>query len=101
MCAVNTGIVDHKQSGLYSVSIYPNPTRAFATLKYSLPQNGVVLLNLYNLLGKEVSTLSQGNRSAGIYSQSIDATSLPGGVYYYKLVVNGTPVNTGKVIVSK
>ena len=101
LCAVNTGIVDHKQSGLYSVSIYPNPTRAFATLKYSLPQNGVVLLNLYNLLGKEVSTLSQGNRSAGIYSQSIDATSLPGGVYYYKLVVNGTPVNTGKVIVSR
>jgi len=101
LCSPSTGIVDHTRPGQYAVSIYPNPVRTYTAIRYSLPQNGAVLLSLYSLLGKKVSTLSQGTRSAGIYIQNVDATALPNGVYFYRLQVNGIPVNSGKVIVNK
>jgi hypothetical protein len=69
--------------------------------KYSLPQNGAVLLNLNNLSAKEASMLSPGTRSTGRHTQNVDATALPAGVYFCRLHVNGIPVNTGKVIAIK
>lgn len=101
LCLTTTGLNALSKANVYPLSIYPNPVRRFSTISYSLPRNSDVLINLYNVLGEKVSTLSRGNRSAGIYNQTIDASGLQEGVYIYTLMVNGSIVNSGKVIVSR
>jgi len=67
---------------------YPNPFNPATNIKFALPNSGNVSLKVYDRLGKEVNTLAEGFRSAGIYEIDFDATALTSGVYFYKLVTN-------------
>lgn len=64
---------------------YPNPFNPSTMVSYQLPVAGSVKLVVYDQLGREVSTLVDGEMSAGSHSSSFDATGLAGGVYYYRL----------------
>jgi hypothetical protein len=68
---------------------YPNPFNPTSTIEYSLPQKSLVSLKLYDLLGREVRTLVNGEQEPGNYSRIVDANSaaggLPSGVYFYRL----------------
>jgi phosphatidylserine/phosphatidylglycerophosphate/cardiolipin synthase-like enzyme len=73
---------------------YPNPFNPVTTIKYSIPLNVVVthesplqyvLLKIYNILGKEVTTLVNRKQKPGSYQVSFKASGLPSGVYFYKL----------------
>ena len=101
LCVISTGIKDPQHSQAFAASIYPNPVKTSATLTYTLPQKGDVSLSLYNLLGKEVQIFTHESKTAGTYSQSVDASILLDGVYLYRLTVNGNQVKTGKVIVNR
>jgi hypothetical protein len=96
-----TGIDDFTLPFVSAVSIYPKPVKAFTTIRCSIAQRGVVFLNLYNAYGKMVGTSYARGRSACTYSQSIDAAALPNGIYLCRLVLNGLPVTSGKVIVNR
>ncbi len=67
---------------------YPNPFNPTTNIKFSLPNPGNVSLKVYNQLGKEVTTLADGFRSAGTYEINFDASRLTSGVYFYKLITN-------------
>lgn len=70
----------------YSLSQnYPNPFNPTTNIKFAIPQSGLVTLKIYNMLGKEVSTLVSSNLSAGTYSYDFNASNLASGVYFYKL----------------
>lgn len=64
---------------------YPNPFNPSTTIRYGVPASGPVRLAVYDLLGREVTVLVQGNQSAGWHEVAFDAGDLPAGVYLYRL----------------
>jgi len=66
---------------------YPNPFNPTTTINYQLPQDGLVRLNVYDMLGREIATLANERRSAGSYSAVWNASGFASGVYFYKLTV--------------
>jgi hypothetical protein len=79
---------------------YPNPFNPSTSIEFSIPQNSVASLKVYDILGKEVATLSDKYYSAGTYIVNFDASHLSSGVYFYKLVA-GNYIETKKMILSK
>jgi hypothetical protein len=71
----------------------PNPFDGGSTVQYRLAAPGPVLLRLYDVRGRLVSTLVDENQGAGDHWVEIDATDLANGVYYYKLQWNGQQVS--------
>jgi hypothetical protein len=67
---------------------YPNPFNPTTTIVYQIPEDGFVRLKVYTLLGQEVSTLVSRHQTVGEYKVTLNASSLPSGVYFYKLEVN-------------
>ena len=70
---------------------YPNPFNPSTTISFSLPESGKVILKIYNVIGKEIKTLVDGYREAGIYTVNFNAEGLPSGMYIYQM---STPENT-------
>ncbi len=64
---------------------YPNPFNPSTVIKYSIPENGFVTLDVYNLLGEKVTSLVNGIQDAGRYEISFDASSYTSGIYVYSL----------------
>lgn len=66
---------------------YPNPFNPSTSISYSLPTNQRVSLNIYDVLGKEVVTLIDGEQKAGNYNIEFNTTNLnlSSGVYFYQL----------------
>jgi M6 family metalloprotease-like protein len=61
---------------------YPNPFNASTVLQYTLPKNGHVTLEIVDVQGRKVTTLVDGNRSAGMHTASLSGQFLPSGVYF-------------------
>ncbi len=67
---------------------YPNPFNPSTTIKFSIPEAGLVKLTAFDETGKEVSQMVNENLAAGSYSYSFNASNLASGVYYYMLKTN-------------
>ncbi|OGU77742.1 MAG: hypothetical protein A2V93_10725 [Ignavibacteria bacterium RBG_16_34_14] len=67
---------------------YPNPFNPITTINYSIPENSFVLLKIYDLLGREISTLVSEEKLLGKYESYFDGSNLPSGVYLYRLQAN-------------
>lgn len=71
---------------------YPNPFSASAgqstTILFSLQKTSKITLEVYNLLGKKISTLADARADAGSYEVRFDAVGLESGVYLYQLTVD-------------
>jgi hypothetical protein len=68
---------------------YPNPFNPTTVISYELPENGLVSLRVYDVLGKEVAVLANEKQNVGKYEVNFDASALSSGVYFYRLEVNG------------
>jgi len=64
---------------------YPNPFNQSTTISFYLLKSEFVTLKIYNLLGKEVTTLINDILPAGYHSCFWNPTDRPSGMYYYKL----------------
>ena len=69
-------------------SIYPNPARERATLQFEIPENADVRITVYDVLGREVMTAVNENRSAGFFNEPIDLSNLAAGAYFVHLQAN-------------
>ena len=68
---------------------YPNPFNPSTTISYSLSKASYVKLRIFNILGKELTTLADGFQSAGNHSAHFLASDMASGVYFYRLETEG------------
>jgi hypothetical protein len=64
---------------------YPNPFNATTIISFTLPDKAYVNLTVYDVWGREVSTLIRGYKVPGTHTIVWNAGSLPGGVYFFRL----------------
>jgi hypothetical protein len=80
----NTSVIPN----VYNLSQnYPNPFNPVTQIKYGLPKQGLVTLNVYDVLGREVTKLVNEVKAPGNYLVDFDGSNLSSGVYFYKLSV--------------
>ena len=64
---------------------YPNPFNPSTIINYELPKSGFVSLIVYDITGREVSTLVNQTQEAGKYSLTFNGSNLASGIYFYQL----------------
>ncbi len=79
---------------------YPNPFNPSTTIKFDIPKSANVNMTIYDMLGREVETLVNGELKAGTYKADWNASNFASGVYFYKLTSDGFSV-TKKMILMK
>lgn len=67
---------------------YPNPFNPITTIRYELPQDGVVTIELFDILGQKVKTILNEFKKADRYEVKFNSVGLASGVYIYQLRVN-------------
>jgi len=68
---------------------YPNPFNPSTQISFELPEQGQVVLEIYNIRGEKIATLINRGMSAGSHSVNFDAGHLTSGVYLYRITMNG------------
>ena len=79
---------------------YPNPFNPSTIIQYQVANSGHVSLKVYDILGREVKTLVNEEKSIGTYKVEFNGEELPSGVYFYRLHA-GSFVSTKKFILIK
>ena len=79
---------------------YPNPFNPSTTISFSMPRSANVRLQTFNVLGQLIETLVDEVRLPGIYSVQWEASSLPSGLYFFRMTA-GDFMQTGKAILMK
>jgi hypothetical protein len=84
-----TSLGNNEQTPVYYMSQnYPNPFNPTTIIKYSIAKPGMVKIKVYDVLGKEIATLVNGNKLAGNHQVEFDAEfykNLSSGIYFYKI----------------
>ena len=87
--------------GQYALSQnYPNPFNASTLISYELPRQSQVTIEIYDILGRRVTTLINKKQPAGIYQAIWRADNVSSGIYYYKLQA-GNYTKTKKMVLLK
>jgi hypothetical protein len=79
---------------------YPNPFNPSTLIRFSIPEQGLVNIKVFNLLGEEIATLLNGELSRGNYEVNFDGAKLSSGVYFYTITANNF-VATKKMMLIK
>ncbi len=81
---------------------YPNPFNPSTTIKYTIPKAEHVVIKVYDILGNEISTLVDENKSAGRYTVTFSASGakMASGVYFYRITA-GDFTATKKLLLLK
>jgi hypothetical protein len=64
---------------------YPNPASGRATVEYALPEQAEVTIAVYDVLGRRVATLADGDEQAGRHAAVLDAGQMPSGTYFVRM----------------
>lgn len=68
---------------------YPNPFNPVTIINFSVPKSAFVSLKVYDVLGRQVAELVNGNTNAGNHSLQFNAGDFASGIYYYRLESSG------------
>jgi hypothetical protein len=79
---------------------YPNPFNPITKIRFRIPEKTYVRLEVYDILGRKVSTLVKREMNAGTYETGFDGSRLASGVYIYQLQVNDF-ISSKKMILLK
>lgn len=79
---------------------YPNPFNPSTIIEFSIPRNSDVNIKIFNVLGKSITTLTNGSLQAGSYKLHFNAGNLPAGTYFCR-VEAGNQVATHKLLLIK
>jgi len=79
---------------------FPNPFNPSTTISFSLPSESFVSMKVFDILGREVSTLVSEKMPAGSYTKQWNASNLGSGIYFYRLQA-GSFTETKKLVLLK
>jgi hypothetical protein len=79
---------------------YPNPFNPATSIQFSIPQDGLVTMKVYNTLGQEVTTLVNEYINAGNHVVNFNAAGLTSGIYFYTITSNNF-ISTKKMLLLK
>ena len=88
------------ENGALEVGNYPNPFNPQTLIRFTVPATQHVTLHVFDALGRRVAVLVDEVRSAGAHEVAFDASSLPSGMYFYRLQAGGL-VRGGSMIHAK
>ncbi len=80
---------------------YPNPFNPSTVIKYGLPENSNVTLEIFNTLGQSVGVLVDAEKPAGFYEAAWNASNLSSGIYLIKIKAIGTNTKNNFIKVKK
>ncbi|MBX7044591.1 MAG: T9SS type A sorting domain-containing protein [Ignavibacteria bacterium] len=86
--------------GFYLYQNYPNPFNPVSKIKFDVPKASFVKIIVYDVLGRQISTLLNETKQTGSYTVDFDASSLSSGVYYYRLET-GNFAETKRMVILK
>jgi len=96
--------VEYLKSGIpkeYSLNQnYPNPFNPSTKIRFDLPNQEQIIIDVFNQIGEKVATILNSNLSAGYYEVEFDASNLPSGLYFYR-ILSGDFTQTKKMILIK
>lgn len=78
---------------------YPNPFNPSTNITFELPENSVVRLNVYNMLGRKVATLVNELTPAGSHTINFDASTMSSGVYIYTLQTGASTITRKMMLI--
>jgi len=78
----------HPSSLILSVS--PNPLNSQGVLKYQLPKTMKIRIALYDLSGREMALVEDGDKTAGTHTIQLDISDAPAGLYFARLETDAT-----------
>ena len=81
-------------------SVYPNPFNPITTIKYGLPDYGLVNIFIYDISGRQVAKLMNNIQTPGFHSVAWEASSYPSGLYFIRMVCNNF-TDTRKILLIK
>lgn len=67
---------------------FPNPFNPSTTVRFALPKQTLLKINLYNVLGEQVATVAEGMFESGYHKVTFNASNLPSGTYIYRFESN-------------
>ncbi len=98
---------DHLPDKFELFQNYPNPFNPATIIKFTIPEHNFVTLKVFDLLGREIATLVNEEKSPGIYEAKFDArlsnrqgSNLASGIYIYRLKA-GTFTSSKKFVLMK
>jgi hypothetical protein len=84
----------------YKLQVYPNPFNPVTNIVYTLPERAMAEVKMYDVLGREVKEIFNGEAEAGEHTQLIDGRSLSSGVYFIRFTA-AKYADTKKVLLLK
>lgn len=64
---------------------YPNPFNPVSQFSYSLPESGLVIIQFFDVMGREVYHINKGYLPSGTYREAISSVHLGSGLYFYRV----------------
>jgi hypothetical protein len=68
---------------------YPNPFNPSTIINYEIPRSSFVSLKVYDILGREITTLVNEEKPAGKYNVTFNASKYSSGIYFYRIEAGG------------
>jgi Secretion system C-terminal sorting domain len=81
------------------VQNFPNPFSQSTTIEYTLREEGYLSLQVFDITGRMITELYNGNLSPGVYRTEFDAGNLPSGMYFCKLTFNGQSTTKNMMLI--
>jgi hypothetical protein len=80
---------------------FPNPFMSTASFRYKINAQSKVRIEIYDLNGKLMTVMNEGKKDAGEYTVMWSSGNISSGSYLAKLIVNGKPIQTIKMMKSE
>lgn len=72
---------------------YPNPFNGITSIKYMIPESGIVKIKIFDILGREIKVFDEGEKETGIYEFRFNSADLASGIYIYSIQYNNKVLN--------